>query len=129
MYWGIKNIKSYSEKTEIIIGLGSYIFKTIFAIRALFGYIYYSKKVLHHQNFTNIYKYHYFLSIPNLNFKFDTALEDSIQYLTNNKFVWKHNVEICKIAFFCEYQYLRFFKSQQIFSGALEFSFVFKSLL
>ena len=40
------------------------------------------KKVLHHQIFTKIYKYHYFLSIPNLNFKFDTALEDSIQYLT-----------------------------------------------
>ena len=33
-------------------------------------------------------------------------------------------MEICKIAFFCEYQYLGFFKSQQIFSGALEFSFV-----
>ena len=44
--------------------------------------IYYSKKVLHHQIFTKIYKYHCFLSIPNLNFKFDTALEDSIQYLT-----------------------------------------------
>ena len=44
--------------------------------------LYYSKKVLHHQIFTKIYKYHYFLSIPNLNFKFDTALEDSIQYLT-----------------------------------------------
>ena len=44
--------------------------------------IYYSKKVLHHQIVTKIYKYHYFLSIPNLNFKFDTALEDSIQYLT-----------------------------------------------
>ena len=28
-----------------------------------------------------------------------------------------------------EYQYLDFFKSQQIFSGASEFSFVFKSLL
>ena len=38
-------------------------------------------------------------------------------------------MEICKIAFFCEYQYLGFFKSKQIFSGALEFSFVFKSLL
>ena len=38
-------------------------------------------------------------------------------------------MEICKIAFFCEYQYLRFFKSQQIFSGASEFSSVFKSLL
>ena len=44
--------------------------------------IYYSKKVLHHQIFTKIYKYHYFLRLPNLNFKFDTALEDSIQYLT-----------------------------------------------
>ena len=30
--------------------------------------------------------------------------------------------------FFCEYQYLGFFKKEQIFSGALEFSFVFKSL-
>ena len=38
-------------------------------------------------------------------------------------------MEICKIAFFCEYQYLGFFKSQQIFSGALEISFVFKSVL
>ena len=38
-------------------------------------------------------------------------------------------MEICKIAFFCEYQYLGFFKSQQIFSGASEFSFVFKYLL
>ena len=38
-------------------------------------------------------------------------------------------MEICKIAFFCEYQYLGFFKSQQIFSGAVEISFVFKSLL
>ena len=38
-------------------------------------------------------------------------------------------METCKIAFFCEYQYLGFFKIQQIFSGALEFSFVFKSLL
>ena len=38
-------------------------------------------------------------------------------------------MEICKIAFFCEYQYLGFLKSQQMFSGALEFSFVFKSLL
>ena len=38
-------------------------------------------------------------------------------------------MEICKIAFFCEYKYLGFFKSQQLFSGALEFSFVFKSLL
>ena len=27
-------------------------------------------------------KYHFVLSIPNLNFKFDTALDDSIQYLT-----------------------------------------------
>ena len=44
--------------------------------------IYNSKKVLHHQSFTKIYKYHLFLSIPNLNFKFNTALEDSIQYLT-----------------------------------------------
>ena len=58
-----------------------------------------------------------------MNFKFDTALH-------NNKFVWKHNVEICKIAFFCEYQYLGCFKSQQIFSGALlEFSLVFNILL
>ena len=40
------------------------------------------KKVLHHQIFTKIYKYHFFLSILNLNFKFDTTLEDSIQYLT-----------------------------------------------
>ena len=32
------NIQSYSEKSEIIIGLGSYIFKTIFAIRALLGF-------------------------------------------------------------------------------------------
>ena len=47
----------------------------------IISYIYYSKKVLHHQIFTKIYKYHFFLSIPNLNFKFDTALEDSIQYL------------------------------------------------
>ena len=38
-------------------------------------------------------------------------------------------MEICKIAFFCEYQYLGFLKSQQRFSGALEFSFVFKFLL
>ena len=38
-------------------------------------------------------------------------------------------MEICKTAFFYEYQYLGFFKSQQIFSGALEFSFVFKFLL
>ena len=38
-------------------------------------------------------------------------------------------MEICKIAFFCEYQYLGFFKSQPIFSGALEISFVFKFLL
>ena len=38
-------------------------------------------------------------------------------------------MEICKIAFFCEYQYFGFLKIQQIFSGALEFSFVFKSLL
>ena len=37
-------------------------------------------------------------------------------------------MEICKIAFFCEYQYFGFLKSQQIFSVALEFSFVFKSL-
>ena len=44
--------------------------------------IYYSKKVLHHQIFTKIYKYQFFLSIPNLIFKFDTTLEDSIQYLT-----------------------------------------------
>ena len=44
--------------------------------------IYYSKKVLHHQIFTKIYNYHFFLSIPNLNFEFDTALEDLIQYLT-----------------------------------------------
>ena len=90
--------------------------------------LYYSKKVLHQQIFTKIYKYHYFLSIQNLNFKFDTAVEDSVQYLTQQKFVWKHYVEICKIALFCEYQYLGFFNSQQIFSGALEFSFVFKSL-
>ena len=33
-------------------------------------------------------------------------------------------MEICKIAFFCEYQYSGFLKSQPIFSGALEFSFV-----
>ena len=47
-------------------------------------YSYYTtqKKVLYHQIFTKIYKYYYFLSITNLNFKFDTALEDSIQYLT-----------------------------------------------
>ena len=38
-------------------------------------------------------------------------------------------MEICKIAFFCEYQYLGFFKSHQMFSWALELSFVFKSLL
>ena len=38
-------------------------------------------------------------------------------------------MEICKIAFFCDYQYLGFFNSQQIFSGALEISFVFKSVL
>ena len=38
-------------------------------------------------------------------------------------------MKICKIAIFCDYQYLGFFKSQQIFSGALEFSFVFESLL
>ena len=44
--------------------------------------LYYSKKVLHHQIFTKFYKYHFFLSIPKLNFKFDTALEDSIQYRT-----------------------------------------------
>ena len=44
--------------------------------------LYYSKKVLHHQIFTKIYKYHFFLSTPILSFKFDTALEDSIQYLT-----------------------------------------------
>ena len=37
-------------------------------------------------------------------------------------------MEICKIAFFCEYQYLGFFKSRQTFSGALEFSFVFQIL-
>ena len=40
------------------------------------------------------------------NWIFDQKLQFSI-----------HNVEICKIAFFCEYQYLGFFKSQQIFSG------------
>ena len=45
--------------------------------------VYYSKKVLHHQIFTKIYKYHFILSTPNLNFKFDTALDDSIQYLTH----------------------------------------------
>ena len=33
-------------------------------------------------------------------------------------------MEICKITFFCEYQYFGFLKSLQIFSGALEFSFV-----
>ena len=87
------------------------------------------KKVLHHYIFTKIYKYHFFLSIPNLSFKFDTALEDYFQFLTHQQFVCKPNVKICKIAFFCEYQHLGFFKSQQIFSGALEFSFVFKSLL
>ena len=36
-------------------------------------------------------------------------------------------MEICKIAYFCEYQYLGFFKSQQMSLGALEFSFVFTS--
>ena len=30
-----------------------------------------------------------------------TAIEGSIQYLTQQKCVWKHNVDICKIAFFC----------------------------
>ena len=44
--------------------------------------LYYSKKVLHHQFFTKFYMYHFFLSIPKLNFNFDTALEDSIQYRT-----------------------------------------------
>ena len=44
--------------------------------------LYYSKKVLHHQIFTKIYKYHFFLNTPNLNLKFDTASEDLIQYLT-----------------------------------------------
>ena len=34
------------------------------------------KKNLHHQFFTKIYRYHFFLSTPNLFFKFDTALED-----------------------------------------------------
>ena len=91
--------------------------------------IYYSKKVLHHQTFTKIYKYHYFLSIPNLNFKFDTALEGSIQYLTQQYLLGNIMWKSVKLHFFCEYQYLGFFKSQQIFSGALEFSFVFKSLL
>ena len=50
-------------------------------VASTFGYIL-LKKVLHHQIFTKIYKYHFFLSIRNLNFKFDIALEDSIQYLT-----------------------------------------------
>ena len=39
------------------------------------------KKVLHHHISTKIYKCHFFLSIQNLNFKFGTDLEDSIQYL------------------------------------------------
>ena len=34
------------------------------------------------------------------------------------------DVEICKVALVCEYQFLGFFKSEQIVSGALEFSFV-----
>ena len=34
-----------------------------------------------------------------------------------------------KCIFFCEYQYLGFFKSQHIFSGVVEFSFVSKFLL
>ena len=55
--------------------------------------IYYSKKDLHQQIFTKIYKYHFLISISNLNFKFDTALEDSIQYLTTinlfGNIMWK----------------------------------------
>ena len=39
-------------------------------------YILLKKKGLHHQIFTKIYKYHFFLSTPNQNFKFDTASED-----------------------------------------------------
>ena len=34
------------------------------------------KKILHHRNFTT-----FLTKLSNLNFKFDTALEDSIQYL------------------------------------------------
>ena len=38
-------------------------------------------------------------------------------------------MEICKIAIFCYYQYFGLFKSWQLISRALEFRFVFKSLL
>ena len=41
-----------------------------------------TKKVLHHQIYTTFLINFFFLSIPILNFKFDTALEDSIQYQT-----------------------------------------------
>ena len=50
----------------------------IFVLTSLYSYslctdVYYSKKVLQQQIFTKIYKYHFLLSTPNRNFKFDTA--------------------------------------------------------
>ena len=88
--------------------------------------LYYSKKVLHHQFFTTLYMYHFFLSIPKLNFKFDNNLDTSDT--TINLFgniMWKS----IKLHFSVSTNIWNFFKSHQIFSGSLEFSFVFKLLL
>ena len=54
----------------------------VYTVHELEAKICYSKKVLQHQIFLKIYKYHFLPSIPNLNFIFDTALENSFQYLT-----------------------------------------------
>ena len=64
----------------------------------LFRYIL-LKTRFHHQTFTTFICI-IFRRLSNLIFKLDTALEGSILYLTKNKFVWKHNMEICKITFF-----------------------------
>ena len=63
-----------------------------------FVFLYYSKKVLHHQIYTTCLSNIFFLRMPYLNFKFYTALAGSIQYLTQQTFARKH-VEICQIAF------------------------------
>ena len=47
--------------------------------------------------FYQIFKCHFFLSIPKLNFKFDTVLEDSIQYRFGS-IMWK-SVKSVKLHF------------------------------